>query len=178
MSNEVKARIMLWLFILFLCALSFFAGRVARADGIDNFTLPDAGAPIPGILTWQMAADEGVIQPISWGGDVGYQVGTIVASYLGGTMYYELTFDASTSDLWMQYQGGAPNVPFAGQGGCADQSDWGSCFYAVYYGFGAGLPREPFRINGHGDFIFVPGTYGDLTISSRMVKKLKRAEIA
>jgi hypothetical protein len=81
-------------------------------------------------------------------------------------MWYDLTFDASIHDFWMQYQGGEPDIPFVEQGICADQGSWSDCFVANMYGFGVGYPGEPFRINGHGDFIFVPGTYGDLTISS------------
>lgn len=38
MSNEAKSRIMLWLFILFCCLCSFFAGRVAKADSITATT--------------------------------------------------------------------------------------------------------------------------------------------
>jgi len=57
MTNESKSRIMLWLFILFLCGLSFFAGRL-KADGITTVPGPDGFDQItvltdgPNFLAW------------------------------------------------------------------------------------------------------------------------------
>jgi hypothetical protein len=53
MSDESKSRILLWLFILFLCVCSFFVGRVARADTIDNFTF---AIPHSFTFTWTLPA--------------------------------------------------------------------------------------------------------------------------